>query len=172
MLLRITDFNEIDKRKLMDIYSESNFENTDYFYPNEENKTLAVQKVEEGFLDYLENEFFVMPGSTYWVLEENGLWISALRTNYISEGLFYIEALETRVDKRNMGYTTKLINSIIEVMKEEGSFKLCSCVSKQNEASLKAHQKCGFKIVSEDGFNYLLNAFEPQDYGLEFTFIK
>ena len=38
MLLRISRFDDLDERKLMDIYSESNFENTDYFFPDLEDK--------------------------------------------------------------------------------------------------------------------------------------
>ena len=58
MLLRITQYTDLDTRKLMDIYSESNFENTDYFFPEEPDKEKAVRQVESGFLDFLENEFF------------------------------------------------------------------------------------------------------------------
>ena len=32
MLLRINRYEELDVRKLMDVYAESNFENTDYFF--------------------------------------------------------------------------------------------------------------------------------------------
>ena len=38
MLITITDFKDLDMRKLMDIYSESNYENTDFFYPDEPDK--------------------------------------------------------------------------------------------------------------------------------------
>ena len=38
MLLTITEYKDLDKRKLMDIYSESNYENTDFFYPDEADK--------------------------------------------------------------------------------------------------------------------------------------
>ena len=41
MLLRITQYRDLDVRKLMDIYSESNFENTDYFFPEEPDKEKA-----------------------------------------------------------------------------------------------------------------------------------
>jgi len=46
MLISITNYEKIDQRKLMDIYSESNFENTDYFYPDEKDKEVALKKVE------------------------------------------------------------------------------------------------------------------------------
>ena len=55
MLIEIKDFSNIDSRKLMDIYSESNFENVDYFFPDEVNKIEGVKKVEEGFLNFLKN---------------------------------------------------------------------------------------------------------------------
>jgi hypothetical protein len=58
MLRRITEYGGLDARKLMDIYSESNEENTEYFFPEETDKAKAVRQVEEGFLDFLKNEFF------------------------------------------------------------------------------------------------------------------
>ena len=35
MLLRITRYCDLDGQDLMEVYSESNYENTDYFYPDE-----------------------------------------------------------------------------------------------------------------------------------------
>ena len=57
MLIEITDFQKVDTRKLMDVYSESNYENTDYFFPEEADKEAAVQKAEESFLDFLRTTF-------------------------------------------------------------------------------------------------------------------
>ena len=34
-------------------------------------------------------------------------------------------------------------------MKAEGPFRLCDCVGKKNAASLKAHEKCGFRRVAD-----------------------
>ena len=70
MLHRITCFSDVNERKLMDIYTESNYENTEYFYPDETDKEKAVKKVEVGFLDYLKSEFLTRPENTCWVLEE------------------------------------------------------------------------------------------------------
>lgn len=58
MLLRLRNYKDVDERKLMDIYSESNYENTDYFYPVEIDKTAAVKNVEAGFMDFLKNKFY------------------------------------------------------------------------------------------------------------------
>jgi len=46
MLKVITEYSELDERQLMDIYSESNMDNTSYFYPNERDRQKALQLVE------------------------------------------------------------------------------------------------------------------------------
>ena len=171
MILRITSYNELDKRKLMDIYAESNFENTEYFYPDEPDKNAAVNKVESGFLDFLKNEFFKQTKAAYWVFEVDGTWVCALRTCEIHPGLYYLEALETKPDFRKKGYGSLLLSGVLEAMKAEGSFRLCDCVSKKNTASLKTHEKCGFQIVSEEGYDYLHGEADDHDYGLEFRYL-
>lgn len=170
MLLKITQYGNLDGRKLMDIYAESNLENTDYFFPDEANKATAVKKVEAGFLDFLENDFFKQDEASYWVFAEDGVWISALRICRIQAGLYYLEALETRPDRRKQGYAVRLVTDVLNELKKNGSFRLCSCVDKKNTASLKTHLKSGFKIVSDEGFNYLYNESDRGDYGLEYSF--
>lgn len=171
MLLRISDCGKIDQRKLMDVYSESNFENTAYFYPDETNKEVAVRKVESGFLHFLKDDFFSNAKAAYWVLEEEGIWISALRTCEIQPGLYYLEALETRPDRRQKGYGASLLSGVLEEMKADGPFRLCDCVDKQNTASLKTHEKCGFRIVSETGYDYLNEEADDHDFGLEYRYL-
>ena len=169
MLIKISNYNDVNKRKLMDVYKESNFENTDYFFPDEKDKAKAVTKVEEGFLDFLKNDFFKKEEATYYVLEENDIWISALRICKVDD-LYYLEALETHPDYRNMGYGYKLLNAAIEELKKNGPFRLCDCISKKNIASIKTHVKCGFKIVSEEGHDYLNDDTSENDYSLEYCF--
>ena len=92
MLRRLETFARVDGRRLMDIYREDNIENTDYFYPDMKDKAQALARVEQDFLHYLETDFFFKPGNTYWVLEENGVWVSALRLTELSPGDYYLEA--------------------------------------------------------------------------------
>ena len=87
MLKIISEYQKVDTRKLMDVYSESNFENTDYFYPDDSDIESAVRKVEAGFLEFLKNDFFNKNDATYWVLEIDGVWVSTLRTCKIQDGL-------------------------------------------------------------------------------------
>lgn len=169
MLLRIKNFNDIDKRKLMAIYSEGNKENADYFYPQTEDRTEAVEKVETDFCNYIKNEFF-SGQNVYYVLECENEWVSALRLYRIEDNFYYIEALETAPKFRRKGYATQLLNGVIKDLQAEGSFKLCDCVSKKNTASLNTHKKCGFIIASENGYDYLQKEFDERCYGLEYTF--
>ena len=170
MLLRITKYSDIDGRKLMDVYSESNIENTEYFFPDEKDKGSAVQKVEDGFLDFLEHDFFNSEGAACWILEKDGIWISALRISRVREGLYYLEALETRPDQRGKGYGSRLLSGVLEEMKKDGAFRLCDCVGKKNAASLKTHERCGFRIVSEEGYDYLHEEADEHDFGLEYVY--
>ena len=170
MLLRITGFAELDGRKLMDVYAESNFDNTDYFFPELSDKAEALRRVEDGFLAFLQYEFFPRAGNVCWVLEEDGVWLSACRTSRIREELYYLEALETRPDRRKRGCAARLLRAVTDELGREGPFRLCDCVSKRNAASLRTHLRFGFAIASEEGFDYLRQEADPGDYGLEFRY--
>lgn len=169
MLIRITQYDDLDQRKLMDVYSESNYENTDYFFPDEPDKEKAARQVEAGFLDFLKNDFFSKPEAAIWVYEENGTWLSALRTCKVRD-VYYLEALETHPDQRKKGYGALLLSAVVDAMKKEGPFRLCDCVSKKNLPSLKTHEKCGFRIVSEEGYDYLLEETDDRDFGFEYCY--
>ena len=170
MLLRITRYSALDKRKLMDVYSESNDENTEYFFPEETDRNKAVRQVEAGFLGFLKNDFFKQPDASVWVWEESGIWLCALRTCRVRPGLYYLEALETRPDQRKKGYASLLLANVEESLKKEGPFRLYDCVSKKNAASLKVHEKCGFRIISEEGYDYLQEETDSHDFGLEYLY--
>ena len=164
MLRVITTYADLDGPRLMAVYAESNLENTDYFFPDMADKALAVRKVEEGFLRFLRDEFFVGPGPAYFVLEEAGEWVSALRLNELSPGFYYLEALETRPDRRRQGCAGRLLREVVDHLKAKGPFRLCDCVSKRNEPSVRTHLACGFTIVSDIGHDYLRNEDDEGDY--------
>lgn len=168
MLHRITSFNGIDSRKLMDLYREGNLENAEYFYPEEPLPT-AMQKCEADFLQFLQTKFFQREGSEYWILEAEDTWVSALRLSRIEDGFYYLEALETHPDFRKKGYAARLLCDVIEELKARGPFRLCDCVSKTNLASVRVHRKCGFEIVSEAAFDYLNNETNENHYGMQYS---
>lgn len=169
MLLKITHPNQLDDKKMMAIYAEGNLENTEYFYPEIKDKVEAVKKVEHDFCNYIKTEF--LDGKNiYYVWKENGVWISALRLYNIEDRFYYLEALETNPQYRKKGYATQLLTAVINEMKLKGNFKICDCVGKRNTASLNTHKKCGFHIVSENGYDYLQNKIDDHCYGLEYSF--
>ncbi len=170
MLLTLTRFSDLDGRKLMDLYAEGNLENTDYFYPAMTDKAEALRLVEEGFLSYLRDEFFGPAGSTYRIWEENGVWVSALRLTRVEDGLYYLEALETHPAFRQQGYASRLLQAVLDALKAESPFRLCDCVSKRNEASLRTHLKNGFRIAAEEGIDYLRGEKDERDYGMEYRY--
>ena len=170
MLRVITTYADLDGPRLMAVYAESNLENTDHFFPDMEDKTLAVRKVEEGFLRFLRDEFFAWPGPAYFVLEEAGEWVSALRLNELSPGFYYLEALETRPDRRRQGCAGRLLREVVDHLKAKGPFRIRDCVSKRNEPSVRTHLACGFTIVSDIGHDYLRNEDDEGDYGFEYRF--
>lgn len=166
----IDAFSKMDGRKLMDLYQEGNRENIDYFYPGTDDRDAALKKIENNFLEFVEKDFLAKPGNTYWILEEEGVWVSALRLNKIEDAFYYIEALETHPRYRRKGYAVKLLSGVIDVLKERGSFKLCDCVRKRNTASLNTHRKCGFEIAADRGIDYLRDEIEENDYSLQYLF--
>ncbi len=166
----VTEYAELDGPRLMEVYAESNLENTDYFFPEMEDKALAVKKVEEGFLAFLRDEFYAGPGPTYYVLEEAGAWVSALRMNELEPGFYYLEALETRPDRRRQGCAARLLREVTDHLKAKGPFRIRDCVSKKNEPSVRTHLSSGFTIVSQAGRDYLRGEDDPRDYGFEYRF--
>ncbi|MBR3298874.1 MAG: GNAT family N-acetyltransferase [Clostridia bacterium] len=169
MFLIIKSFEELDGRRLMDLYSEGNIENAEELYPDED-RAQAVRKVEESFLDFLKNKFFAAEGSEYFILVENGEWVSALRTSRIRDELYYMEALETRPDMRQRSFAKKLLLEVLGELKKRGRFELYCCVSKKNEPSIRTHLAAGFAIVSENGYSYLQNSTNERTYGLGYVY--
>lgn len=55
-------------------------------------------------------------------------------------------------------------------MKKQGAFRICDCVGKKNTASLKTHEKCGFSVVSDSGYNYLLDENDDRDFSMEYSY--
>ena len=169
MLRRLETFARVDGRRLMDIYREDNIENTDYFYPDMKDKAQALARVEQDFLHYLETDFFSKPGNTYWVLEEDGVWVSALRLSEIAPGDYYLEALSTHPDFRRQGCAARLLEAVLAELKKEGPFRLRDCVGQKKVPSLGVHEKCGFRIAAQDGTDCLSGEVNERCYGMEYV---
>ena len=170
MILTIRSFEALDGARLMTLYRESNEENIDYFFPGAEDRAQALRQVEQGFLDYLQKDFFSVPGSEYRVLVEYGVWLSALRLYPVREGLYYMEALETDPARRREGCAARLLEGVIAELKARVPFRLCDCVGVNNLPSLRTHERCGFRIVGEPGWDWLRDAPDEGTYGMEYRY--
>lgn len=167
MLIEKRSFSDAEMEALMDIYSEGNRENVPFFFPELTDTDEGLRRVKESFADYIRNDFLTSPGNSYFVLEEGGRWVSALRL-YALEDCYYIEALETEPGSRRKGYGSKLMGLVIEHLSRFGSFVLRDCVSKKNQASLATHKSCGFVIDTDPGKDYLDGSTNDRDYGMAY----
>ncbi len=143
MLMAARKLSELNFGSLMEVYSEGNLENGADRWP-EEPAPRQLQLAEEGFRDYLRDDFFRIPGAVYYVWQVEGAYVSALRLEPYKDGVL-LEALETRPGDRRRGYAGALIRCVQAVTPG----KIYSHVHKKNLPSLAVHEKCGFRRISE-----------------------
>ena len=144
MLYIARRLKDLDFRQLMDIYEEGNLENAAELWP-EEPQGQQLLLAEQSFHQNLRECFFSTEGALYCVWVENDRYVSALRLEPYQDGLL-LEALETRPDQRRKGYAVELVKAVLS---EVGDTKIYSHVGKRNSASLKTHEKCGFRRILE-----------------------
>lgn len=128
---------------LMEVYSDSNLEKAEE-WPDLP-RGFALQLAEQDFRQYLTEVFFPVPGAMLAVWEDGGKYVCALRLEPYKDGLL-LAGLETHPDHRKKGYAAALIAAVQQYM---GSTKIYSHVNKRNLASLKVHEKCGFRVISD-----------------------
>ena len=144
MLQIVHSLGELDFPALMEIYAEGNMENGAEFYPDESPERQRML-AEEDFRDYLRRDFFTVPGAYYAIWSENGGAVSALRLEPYRDGLL-LEALETAPGHRCRGYACALVKAVLA---QVGAAKVYSHVGKRNAPSLRVHERCGFRRISE-----------------------
>ena len=144
MLTVATNLRELSFGKLMEVYAEGNLENGLDLWPDEpEGRRIAL--AEQEFYSYLREIFFKTSHARYFIWEESGSYLSALRLEPYQDGLL-LEALETHPQHRRKGYAAKLMEAALQYA---GNVKIYSHVGKKNTASLRTHKKCGFRPILE-----------------------
>ena len=108
----------------------------------------ALQLAEQDYRQYLQQVFFKTPGAVLAIWEEEGIYVSTLRLEPYKDGLL-LEGLETAPDSRKKGYAQSLICAVQAHLAARGPVRLYSHVHKKNLASMKAHEKCGFSVISD-----------------------
>ncbi len=144
MLYIAKSLPELSFSRLMEIYIEGNEENGAELYPKlSPNEQLL--RAEQDFFQYLRQGFFAQSGAAYYVWQEQGRYVSALRMEPYRDGLL-LEALETHPDYRRQGYAKKLILAVLEMLQGE---KIYSHIGHKNTPSLAVHKSCGFRKISD-----------------------
>lgn len=142
MLMIASKLNELSFSALMEVYYEGNLEKAQEEWPHLP-ESFALQQAEQNFYLYLKDVFFETPEARYAVWVEASKYICALRLEPYRDG-FLLEALETHPDYRREGYAKKLMKAVLEEMPGR---KVYSHIHKQNVASVKTHQSCGFRKI-------------------------
>ena len=144
MLILARSLRDFSFFKLMDVYIEGNMENAEECWP-ELDDGQKLLRAEQEFYQYLTDVFFRTPEAVYAIWEERGNYISALRLEPYRDGRL-LEALETAPSRRRQGYGVQLIKAVQEQFPNQ---RIYSHVGKKNVASLRVHEKCGFRRISE-----------------------
>ena len=144
MLLVFEKLRDMSFSNLMAVYEEGNKENAEEFWPDLV-EGQGLLRAEQEFYQYLREVFFPTEQARYYVWEEQGMYLSALRLEPYRDGML-LEALETHPDHRRKGYAVGLIRAVQEACP---NLKIYSHVGKRNTASLKTHEKCGFRRISD-----------------------
>lgn len=167
--LILNSFSQIDRTKLMELYHEGNVENVAYIQPPCNDIAKGIKIIEDGFMDFLKNEFYHLSEAKYYILEENDKYLSGLRLNKIDD-FYLMEALETAPQYRKQGFACKLINDVKKSFENKGEFVIRSNVSKKNIASINTHKKCGFIIEKDYGVNYFDNEKRENCYTMMYSY--
>ena len=152
-------------RMVHDVYIEASREIAKENHPELTDLTEAIKEEERYFVEKFLGKFLSMNKNTYYVLEEDGAWVSALRLTKL-DGFCFMEALETPPEHRKKGYASKLIREVIRHLEENEKVVIRSNVRKTNRASLATHKKCGFVIEEENGTNPITGTQKDCFYGM------
>ena len=141
MLKVIRCMAELPFGNLMEIYAQTNRERGCQWPAETEARRIAL--AEQEFYAYLRQCFFTLPGSHYFLWEEQGRAVSALRCESYKNG-YLLTALETAPDRRDKGYATALLKAVLGYI-ETGSIYVH--IHRDNIASVTIHLRCGFTKI-------------------------
>lgn len=163
MLKVFLNIGQLDFRKLMDVYEETNRITGRTSYPKKP-ENLQMLFAEQDFYQYLEM-FFEDSEALCAVWDEECAYMAALRLEKYDDG-FIVTALEVPPVARRKGYATKLLRAVTCYAAEHSKTPIYSHIQKQNLASIATHKKCGFCLQAEDAV--FLDGSYQKDY---YTFI-
>ena len=103
---------------------------------------------EDNFIQFVRDEFSCEEGALFLVWQEGGCLVSALRLEPYKDG-YLLCGIETAPAYRRKGYAKSLLLAAADYIRSKNICSLYSHVFKQNIASLRLHETCGFTIISD-----------------------
>ena len=91
---------------------------------------------------FLREDFFPKPGNVLYVLEQDGIWVAALRLTKL-EDCWWLEALETKPGERRKGYASTILRDCFPYCRALGLDRILVCCKVENEASRRVIRKNG-----------------------------
>lgn len=137
MLITARSMKELNFSSLMEVYLEGNLEKAE--------EGLTLLEAEQDFYQYLRECFFAIPDAIYYVWQEQGKYVSALRLEPYRDG-WLLAGLETAPEQRRRGFGERLVRAVLDL---QGNALIYSHVHKGNAASLELHKKCGFSVIAD-----------------------
>jgi L-amino acid N-acyltransferase YncA len=97
----------------------------------------------QDYCDFI-TEFIAQDDRYLFAVRENGEYAAALRIIQMSEGGWYIEAVETAPEHRRKGCARYLLTQTLRCMRVLSARSIVSMTGKENAASCALHLSCGF----------------------------
>ena len=144
MIKIITQIDEITISSLLSVYSESMDDMKTNFATDTE---MCV-----AYASFL-REFAKKPNQLIIVETFNDEWVSALRAIETTEGHWFLEAVETKPNKRKKGFGKDLLLHTIDYLKNRGMTEITCTISHNNHKSQALHGKCGFIPTNDAPLN-------------------
>ena len=140
MLEIIRSMGKFPFAAVMQIYSGSNGELAHRQWPDLPPEQ-GLYRAEQEMYDFLRYDFFTRQDAFCALWRDGSAPVSAVRLERWRDG-WLLEGLETRPDCRGKGYAEQLLETVLQLV----SGTIYSHVHRGNQASLKLHEKMGFRI--------------------------
>ena len=140
MLLEVNTISNAAVDRLFTLYADSMNDLQKHFSSFEEMK--------QAYLQFL-TEFASSPQQLILVEEIQEEWVSGLRAIEVSPGNWFLEAVETKPNRRRCGYGKMLLLHTIAYLKDLGMQQITCQISKTNQKSQNLHAGCGFLPTQE-----------------------
>ena len=138
---KLKSLTNYEKQAWFDVYNNGLVEDRGFSL---EDPTIdqIKKEIKQDYFNFLHEYTRSADFRAYFLLVEDGKIVSLCRV--LPKTILYLEGVETHRDVQNRGYATMLLKEVINYLKEADYMCVRSNVAKNNNASIKIHQKLGF----------------------------